>query len=74
MISSIPLNLNSKKTSKIDNNDKCETLSDLSDDCADMDNEPIKILSEPKPQPIFMKMAKNFSENISTIENSLKLT
>ena len=42
----------------------------MSEDCADMDNEAIKI-QEPKPQPIFMKMSENFTETISNIENSL---
>ena len=41
--------------------------------CADMDNEPIRI-QEPKPQPIFMKMAENLSEIIFNIENSLNST
>ena len=45
----------------------------MSDDCADIDNEPIRI-QETKLQPNFLKMAENFSEIISNIENSLNST
>ena len=39
----------------------------MSDDWADVDNEPIK-LQEPKLQPIFTKMSENFTEINSNIE------
>ena len=63
-------NLTSKTKSApiINSENKFETLSNMSNDCTDMDNEPIK-MQEPKPQPIFMKMSDNFTEIISNIEN-----
>ena len=36
-----------------------------------MDNNSRTIPSEPKPQPIFMKLVENFSEIITSLENSL---
>ena len=42
----------------------------MSDDSVDMENESTKISSEPKPQPIFMKMGDNFSEIFNTLENT----
>ena len=62
-----------KNTPNINTDCKFETLSKMSDDCAEMDNEPIKIQG-PKPQPISMKMTENFWEINSNIENSLNST
>ena len=36
-----------------------------------MDNDSSSIPPEPKPQLIFMKLVKNFSEIITSLENSL---
>ena len=67
--SSKNLNSKTKSTPIINSEKKFETLSSMSDDdCADLDNDPIK-LQELKPQPIFMKMSENFTEIISNIEN-----
>ena len=62
---------NNKSTPKLDTNNKFETPSNLSEDCKDIDNVSNAIPTEPKPQPIFMKLTDNFSEIISSLENSL---
>ena len=43
----------------------------MSDVSADIDNNTDKMPSEPKLQPIFMKMAVNLNEIITNLENSL---
>ena len=68
--SSKSLTLKTKNTPQYN---KFETLSNMSDKCTDMDNEPIRI-QEPKLQLIFMKMTENFSEIISNMENLLNST
>ena len=72
--SSKNLSTKTKNPPIIDTYNKIETLSNMSHDWAEMNNEPIKI-QELKPQPIFfIKMSKNFIKTIPNIENSLNST
>ena len=64
---------NAKDFPKFETNNQFGTLSNMFDDCADMDNSNAPP-PEPKPQPIFKKMADNFSKIITNLENTLNLT
>ena len=64
----------SKNTPNFNIENKFETLYNMFDDFVHMDNDITIIPLEPKPQPIFMKMAENFSDIISTLENFLNST
>ena len=61
----------SKNTPKFNIENKFETLSNMSDDCIDIDNDSNIVSPEPKPQLIFMKLVDNFSEIIFFLEKSL---
>ena len=61
----------SKDTPYFNIENKFETLSNMPDDSADMINDTTTLSPEPNPQPIFKQMADNFSEMISSLENSL---
>ena len=65
------LNSLSNGAPNIETDNKLETLSNMSDSCADMGNVSSTIPSEPKPQPTFMKLVENFSEIITSVEDSL---